>query len=1564
MTALLLAHLVVGVTVVAAGQRLGRRGALVGLLAPVATLAWLATKLPDLLDGRAHVERVEWIPALELGFDLRVDGFSALMILLVSGIGSLVFVYASRYLPAGGPRVGRLTGLLVLFAGAMLGLVAADDLLVLYGFWELTSVTSFLLIGNDHENAQARGAALQAFLVTGAGGLAMLGGFLILGHSAGTYRLSEIVAAPPSGTAVSAALALILLGAFTKSAQYPFHSWLPGAMVAPTPVSAYLHSATMVKAGVYLVARLSPAFGDVIGWWRPIVVAVGLTTMVLAGLRALRQTDLKVLLAHGTVSQLGFLIATFGVGTDEAMVAGAALLLAHALFKAANFLVVGIVDHQFGTRDLRRLPRLDRSWLPVTGAVVVGAASMAGVPPLFGFVAKELVLDVALGLEGGAWPAATVAFVVGAVLTAGYSLRFAMGATGRLATDAVEVRPRDVRAHPSLVGPMLVLTATTVGIGIVPALADGLVEGAAGALTPLAEAVHLALWHGVNGALVASAIALAGGALLFVARRPVGRVLAAGHRVPDGTHAYLATLRGLNDLADRVTAVAQPGALPIYAGVILTTAAIVPLVGLSGGGAWPGWPSLVDTAAHVPFAVVILGAALASVIVRRRLSAAVFLGVVGYAMAGLFVIRGAPDLALTQVAMETLSTVLFVIVLRRLPDRFVSSEDATSHEPEMRLTRTRAIRIAISLAVFASVFVLAIVMSGPEPSTPASDEMVERSLPDGHGRNVVNVILVDFRGFDTLGRDSSCLASAVAIGTVALAWARSTGPGAPLGHAGRPRPRCAATAEARAARGARRVGPHHLRRGAGRVDLPALRRAQPTRRRVRRRHRRRRGRLVALSGGRHRRGPIAVAGSPVDGARHRPAPFHRHRDRAAAGRRPGPVERLPLRRRAGDRVGQPHVGAGVRHRRLPRRGRPGPDDVRVLRRRPDRATEEPLDDLDGPGGPTELARPAGGGDAERPPRLHRRQPVRHRHLPRAPAQAVAGHHRHRPYRPRRQRPLHHLRSPRPGPADRVGTVVGVRRPAPPGPRPHRHRHHLRRHRAPPRARLPELAAERRRRDRGRRRGPPRRRARPVPSRRGGRRRRRPRRPDGRRRRPDGRPIGGRPVNDLLAVPVVLPLLGAAVSILVGRSRYAQRVVAIGVLAVMVVVSIGILIHVDREGVTATQAGGWAAPMGISLVADRLSAMMLVVASSMLLIVLIYAIGQPGAERNHVGFQSVYLVMAAGVSAAFLTADLFNLFVAIEMMLTASYVLITLGGRLEQVRAGMTYVVISLIASMLFLAALAYTYAATGTVSLAGLAEVVPDLPTGTRTALAALLLVVFALKAALLPLYFWLPDSYPTAPSPVTAIFAGLLTKVGIYAIIRTQTLIFPGDLPPALFYGVAAATMVVGVLGAIAQDDVKRILSFNIIGQIGYMVAGIGLFDLAGLAAVIISLVHHIVVKTSLFLAGGLIEHRGGSSRLDRLGGMVATAPAIAILFAVPALALAGIPPLSGFVSKFSLLAALSASEQWWILGVGLVVGLLTLFSMVKIWIGVFWAPSTVGAGATVAAASGRPRPGPARRS
>ncbi|QYG92421.1 DUF4040 domain-containing protein [Iamia sp. SCSIO 61187] len=781
MITLLALHAVLGLAALAAGDRLGRRAVWVGAVGPVAAVVWLAAVLPGVLEGRPVTEVARWVPALDIDLHLRLDGFAALMVVLVSGIGVLVFAYAGRYLSPTGAGVGRLAGLLTLFSGSMLGLVVADNLIVLYGFWELTSITSFLLIGNDHRDARARAAALQALLVTGAGGLAMLAGFIVLGQAAGTYRLSALLADPPEvGTAVGAALVLILLGAFTKSAQWPFHGWLPGAMVAPTPVSAYLHSATMVKAGVYLIARLAPAFADV-GLWRPLVVTVGIVTMIVGGLRALRQTDLKLLLALGTVSQLGFMVAVFGWGSPEATLAGCVLLLAHGAFKAADFMVVGALDHQHGTRDLRRLPAPGPGWRLLAASAVVSSASMAGVPLLFGFVGKEAAFEALHHAPGAGATAALVGIVLGSVLTVAYSARFALGALGRLARPeaAAECAAGSLGPPvPALVVPAALLSGATFVLGALPALADGLAEEAGEALDRTVGPVHLAVWHGVNLPLLLSALVLAGGAALHLGRRWVQPVLARGHTPASSSGAYGLSLRGLNAAADRVTGVAQPGSLPIYLGVIAATAAAIPGGMLLTGPSWPGWPTLVETPAHVPAAGLVLGAALAATVVRRRFTAALYLGLVGYAMAGLFVIQGAPDLALTQVAIETLTTVLFVLVLRRLPDRF---ESVT---PPGR----RAVRLVVAGAVGATVFFLALATGAEDPPTPTADAMVERAYPDGEGRNVVNVVLVDFRGFDTLGEIT--VLTAAAIGTVALARAGRrprTGDGSPLprdaGHA-------------------------------------------------------------------------------------------------------------------------------------------------------------------------------------------------------------------------------------------------------------------------------------------------------------------------------------------------------------------------------------------------------------------------------------------------------------------------------------------------------------------------------------------------------------------------------------------------------------------------------------------------------------------------------------------------------------------------------------------------------------------------------------------------------------
>ncbi len=434
---------------------------------------------------------------------------------------------------------------------------------------------------------------------------------------------------------------------------------------------------------------------------------------------------------------------------------------------------------------------------------------------------------------------------------------------------------------------------------------------------------------------------------------------------------------------------------------------------------------------------------------------------------------------------------------------------------------------------------------------------------------------------------------------------------------------------------------------------------------------------------------------------------------------------------------------------------------------------------------------------------------------------------------------------------------------------------------------------------------------------------------------------------LVPLPIVLPLLAAGLSVLLARRQVVQRVLSLLTLVVLVATS-GTLLHLaDTDGTAVVQLGGWAAPYGISLVADRLSALLLLVSSMVLLAVLVYAIGQgvsDGRRSTLAVFHPCYLVLAAGIAMAFLTGDLFNLFVAFEVMLVASYVLITLDGGRAQVRAGMTYVVTSLLASTLFVTVIGLVYATTGTVNMADAAVRMDDVPEGLRVALGLTMLVVFGIKAAIFPLFSWLPDSYPTAPSPVTAVFAGLLTKVGVYAIIRTQTLIFPGEGAIAsVLLVIAALTMVVGILGAIVQDDVKRLLSFTIVSHIGYMLLGLGLYSVAGLAGAILYTVHHIVVQTTLFLVAGLMERREGTSSIARGGGLQQVAPLLAVLYLLPALSLAGIPPLSGFLAKLGLLQAgladggLLAQVAVW---AAIATSLLTLLAMARVWSGVFWGP------------------------
>jgi len=435
---------------------------------------------------------------------------------------------------------------------------------------------------------------------------------------------------------------------------------------------------------------------------------------------------------------------------------------------------------------------------------------------------------------------------------------------------------------------------------------------------------------------------------------------------------------------------------------------------------------------------------------------------------------------------------------------------------------------------------------------------------------------------------------------------------------------------------------------------------------------------------------------------------------------------------------------------------------------------------------------------------------------------------------------------------------------------------------------------------------------------------------------------------LVPLVVLLPLLGAAAALIFGRRPGLQRLLTVIVLAAVLAVSIVLLVAVDAGGPLVVELGGWQAPFGIVLVVDRLSALMLVVSATVLLAVLVFSVGQGLADGDHETPVSIYyptyLILATGVFNAFIAGDLFNLYVGFEILLVASYVLITLGGTEQRIRAGTTYIVVSLVSSLLFLASIAMIYGAVGTVNIAQISQRMNDIPVDVQIILQVCLLVAFGIKAAVFPLSFWLPDSYPTAPAPVTAVFAGLLTKVGVYAIIRAETVIFPGaELNQALLV-VALLTMVVGVLGAVAQADIKRVLSFTLVSHIGYMVLGVALGTAEGTSAAIFYIVHHIVVQTTLFLAAGLIERQGGSTSINRLGGMLKSAPLIAVLFFIPALNLGGIPPFSGFIGKLALFQA--SAEQgttltYVLIGAGALVSLLTLYTLVRIWTLVFWRPA-----------------------
>lgn len=756
MVALIVAVLVAGAIAPVLVARAPRLAGWLLAAVPAVGTAWLVLRATRLVEEGALREVLTWVPSLGLTAALRLDWLGMLFALLITGIGALVVAFAGGYL-RGDRRLGRFYGVLFGFMAAMLVIVLADNVLLLYAGWALTGITSYLLIGYDGRSATARRAALQALLTTFAGELCLLAGVILLAQAGGSFELSVLVergdriAADPAFVPMTV---LLVIGALTKSAQFPFHYWLPNAMVAPTPVSAYLHSATMVKAGVYLLARVSPIFAGTDAWVL-LVAGSGGATMLLAAFLALQQTDLKRLLAYSTVAALGVMTFLLGIGSEEAVVAVAVFLLGHALYKGALFLIAGIVEHEAGFRDITRLSGL-RGPMPLTAlAALLAALSMAGLLPFFGFIGKELVYEAALTGQADAPLITALVLVPSTVFVVVAILAGVRPFTGPL----TELPKPAHDPGPSMLGGPMLLGLLGAFFGLLPAaFATGLTGGAVAAVLGESSEIDLALWHGLTPMLALSLVTLLAGGLLAWRIRPVAaaaRRLDVG-RVIGPERAYSGVIAASALGAGAVIAGMQSGLLRRYLLVTLVTG--IALIGAAfvGQGVLPDLRIELDVRPHeVAIVLIVAAAAIVAISTSSRLAAVAAVGVVGYGIALLFVLFGAPDLAMTQVLIETLTVILFVLVLYHLPKFAIRSSRATRTRDAIVAGAAGLLMTGITLAAFT--------VTG---TGPIADYYEEHSLPDGHGRNVVNVILVDFRAFDTLGEIT--VLSTAALGVYAL----------------------------------------------------------------------------------------------------------------------------------------------------------------------------------------------------------------------------------------------------------------------------------------------------------------------------------------------------------------------------------------------------------------------------------------------------------------------------------------------------------------------------------------------------------------------------------------------------------------------------------------------------------------------------------------------------------------------------------------------------------------------------------------------------------------------------
>lgn len=739
----------------------GRRARWIIALLPAGLGVWLVSVASSLSTAPLEWTR-PWVPLVGLDLSLRLDGLGLLFASLIVGIGLMVVVHAGDYLK-GRPDLGRFYAYLILFMAAMMGLVMADDLLLLFVFWELTSVSSYLLIGFEHEREAAREAARTSLLVTGFGGVALLGGILLLGSAADTYDLSLLVSRGVTWEhrpAALASLALVLLGAFTKSAQVPFHFWLPRAMEAPTPVSAYLHSSTMVAAGVYLVARLQPVFGGLPAWpWA--LTGVGIVTAVVGALLAYRQTILKRLLAYSTVSALGIMMLSLGIGTSAGVKAALTFLVAHALYKSALFLSSANLTLATGSKDAEEASASPAAMPITTAAALLGAAAMAGLPPTLGFIGKEVVFDglwsaVPAGRALAAVTAAAAGLLVSVALLVGvrpYLRRGGDLAAGGRGAEAVDFWAR---------GAPLVLGGLALWIGISPGgVSTHLLEPAVAAVSGSPVSEGLRSWYGFNAAFLLDASAVALGALAFAARgvgraalQPLGQLDRWG---PEA--AYRGALEGLSSLARVQTRWLQSGSLHHYVMIVVATAALLVGAALLPAGL-DGATLVSGTGIRPEEALLVSTVAVAAVVALRmdsRLAVLAVLGVVGYGVALVFVLFGAPDLATTQILVETLTVILLALAFRHLP-RF----PIRRRNPWEGLDAV----LAVTFGLLAATLIVAVAGGDGAGLGDVSSFFARESVPSGRGRNIVNVILVDFRALDTLGE--IVVVGVAAVGVYAL----------------------------------------------------------------------------------------------------------------------------------------------------------------------------------------------------------------------------------------------------------------------------------------------------------------------------------------------------------------------------------------------------------------------------------------------------------------------------------------------------------------------------------------------------------------------------------------------------------------------------------------------------------------------------------------------------------------------------------------------------------------------------------------------------------------------------